>query len=97
MTALRDIVVVLDGSARSEIRLDIAVALAQQHDAHLTGLSALTLLMPPRAVVPPHSNPEMATQARLPIADLGCCAAPPSLSGSGQGGGRKGRADRGCI
>ncbi len=62
MIALRDIVVVLDGSAPSEIRLDIAVALAQQHDAHLTGLSALTLLMPPRAVVPPHSNPEMATQ-----------------------------------
>jgi hypothetical protein len=43
MEALRDIVVVLDDSARSEIRLNIAVALAQQHDAHLTGLSALDL------------------------------------------------------
>lgn len=58
MTALRDIIVVLDDSAASEIRLDIAVALAQQHGAHLTGLSALDLLMPTRAVVQPRSNPE---------------------------------------
>ena len=62
MTALRDIVVVLDDSAASEIRLDIAVALAQQHGAHLTGLSALALLMPMRPVVRPRSNPEVETQ-----------------------------------
>jgi nucleotide-binding universal stress UspA family protein len=62
MTALRDIVVVLDDSSASEIRMDIAVALAQQHGAHLTGLSALELLMPTRLVVPPRSNPEVDTQ-----------------------------------
>ena len=62
MTALRDIVVVLDDSSASEIRMDIAVALAQQHGAHLTGLSALELLMPTRPVVPPRSNPEVDTQ-----------------------------------
>jgi len=48
MTALRDIVVVLDNSAPSESRLATAVALAQQHDAYLTGLSALDLLTPPQ-------------------------------------------------
>ena len=62
MTALRDIVVMLDDSAASEIGLDIAVALAQQHGAHLTGLSALALLMPMRPVVRPRSNPEVETQ-----------------------------------
>ena len=38
MTGLRDIVVVLDDSTLSEARL--AIALAKQHGAHLTGLSA---------------------------------------------------------
>jgi len=36
MTALRDIVVVLDDTAQSRIRLGIAVALARQHGAYLT-------------------------------------------------------------
>ena len=72
MTALRDIAVVLDDSAASEIRMDIAVALAQQHGAHLTGLSALELLMPTRPVVRPRSNPEVDTQPAFPIAELGC-------------------------
>ena len=58
MTALQDIVVVLDNSAASKIRMDIAVALAQQHGAHLTGLSALELLMPMRPLVQPAGNPE---------------------------------------
>ena len=40
MTALRDIVVVLDDSASSAMRLTVAVDLAQQHGAHLTGFSA---------------------------------------------------------
>jgi nucleotide-binding universal stress UspA family protein len=58
MTALQDIVVVLDDSAASKIRMDIAVALAQQHGAHLTGLSALELLMPTRPLVQPAGSPE---------------------------------------
>jgi hypothetical protein len=57
MTALHDIVVVLDNSAPSEIRLATAVALARQHDAHLTGLSALDLLTPVRPVVRPRAIP----------------------------------------
>ena len=43
MTALRDIVVVLDDSASSEMRLTVAVVRAQLHGAHLTGFSALDL------------------------------------------------------
>lgn len=43
---LRDLVVLLDGSARSEVVLDVAVRLARRHDAHLTGLCPLDLLMP---------------------------------------------------
>src|ERR1700712_5875458 len=71
MTALRDIAVVLDDSAASEIRLDIAVALAQQHGAHLTGLSALELLMPTRPVVRPRGNPEVETQPASPLLNWG--------------------------
>ena len=48
MTTLRDIVVVLDDPASSEMRLTVAVVLAQQHGAHLTGFSALDLLLPAR-------------------------------------------------
>ena len=51
MTMLRDMVVVLEESPRSEIRLDIAIALAKRHSAHLTGISALELLMPTRPLV----------------------------------------------
>jgi nucleotide-binding universal stress UspA family protein len=65
MTALQDIVVVLDNSAPSEIRLATAVALARQHAAHLTGLSALDLLTPARPVVRPRGNPEVDTQPAL--------------------------------
>jgi nucleotide-binding universal stress UspA family protein len=71
MAALRDIAVVLDGSAASENRLDIAVALAQQHGAHLTGLSALALLMPTRPVVRPRGHPEMDTPPTSPLLNWG--------------------------
>jgi nucleotide-binding universal stress UspA family protein len=43
---LRDLVVVLDGSARDEAKLAVAVGLAQRHNAHLTGLCALEILLP---------------------------------------------------
>src|SRR4051794_25784781 len=71
MITLRDIAVVLDDSAASEVRLDIAVALAQQHGAHLTGLSALELLMPTRPVVRPRSNPEVDTQPASQLLNWG--------------------------
>lgn len=67
MTALRDIVVVLDGSAASEMRLTVAVALAQQHGAHLTGFSAMDLLLPARPAVQPRDNPQVDT---LPASQL---------------------------
>lgn len=38
---LRDIVVLLDGSARDDTTLGIAMGLARRNDAHLTGLCAL--------------------------------------------------------
>ena len=41
---LRDILVVLDGSARSEVVLGVALGLARQHDAHLTGFCPLAVL-----------------------------------------------------
>ncbi len=49
MTALQDILVVLDDTGRSDIRLAIAGRLAQKHNAHLTGISALDLVTPARA------------------------------------------------
>ena len=58
MKGLRDIMVVLEESERSEIRLAMAVALAQQYDAHLTGFSALDLLTPAKPFVPRRGNPE---------------------------------------
>ncbi len=76
MIALRDIIVVIDESARSEIRLAIAVALAQQHNAYLTGISALDLLMPARPVVRPRGYQELDTQPAAPLLNLG--AAHPS-------------------
>jgi nucleotide-binding universal stress UspA family protein len=36
--AYKDILVHLDGSARGEVRLDIAIELAKRHQSHLTGL-----------------------------------------------------------
>src|SRR3954454_25288291 len=44
--ALRDLVVLLDGSPRDEARLAAAVALARRDDAHLTGFCPLGLLLP---------------------------------------------------
>jgi nucleotide-binding universal stress UspA family protein len=45
--ALRDLVVLLDGSARDETKLAVALGLARRHDAYLTGLCPLELLLPP--------------------------------------------------
>ena len=67
MTTLRDIVVVLDESASSEIRLTVAVGLAQQYGAHLTGVSALDLLRPASPAARPHDNPLVYT---LPASKL---------------------------
>jgi nucleotide-binding universal stress UspA family protein len=43
---LRDFVVLLDGSARDEAKLAVALDLARRHDAHLTGFCPLELLLP---------------------------------------------------
>jgi nucleotide-binding universal stress UspA family protein len=43
---LRDLVVLLDGSIRDEAKLAVAVELVRRHDAHLTGLCPLELLLP---------------------------------------------------
>jgi nucleotide-binding universal stress UspA family protein len=59
--ALRDIMVVLDGSAQSEIRLTIAVALARKHDAFLNGFCALEMLRPVRVDVRPGDYPDADT------------------------------------
>ena len=76
MTALRDILVVLDDSPASETRLAIAIALAQQHNAYLTGLSTLELLTPARSVVQPRGTLE--TDAPPEAALLNWGAARPS-------------------
>src|ERR1700753_2069417 len=44
--SLRDLVVLLDGSARDETKLAAAVHLARRNDAHTTGLCPLELLLP---------------------------------------------------
>ncbi len=44
---LRDLLVVLDDAPRNAVRLGIALDLARQHDARLTGICPLDLLMPP--------------------------------------------------
>jgi len=43
---LRDLLVVLDGSARDSTKLAVAVELARRSDAHVTGLCPLELLLP---------------------------------------------------
>jgi nucleotide-binding universal stress UspA family protein len=43
---IRDLVVLLDGSARDETKLSAAIDLARRHNAHLTGLCPLELLLP---------------------------------------------------
>jgi nucleotide-binding universal stress UspA family protein len=69
MTGLRDIVVVLDDSTLSEARLATAVALAKQHGAHLTGLSALDVLKSRRSVMQRRGTPEADTQRMTQVAD----------------------------
>jgi nucleotide-binding universal stress UspA family protein len=71
MAALRDITVVLDDAAPSETRLTIAIALAQQHNAYLTGLSALDLLTPARPVVQPRDPLETDAPPASPLLNLG--------------------------
>jgi len=71
MTALRNLVVLLDDSASSETRLAIAMALAQQHDAYLTGLSALDLLLPARPVRQRRGSLEPNTAPESPLLNLG--------------------------
>ncbi|HEY0185418.1 MAG TPA: universal stress protein [Rhodopila sp.] len=44
--SLRDLTVLLDGSERDSVKLSVAVQLAHQHGAHLTGLCPLELLLP---------------------------------------------------
>src|SRR5271165_4806374 len=44
--ALRDLVVLLDGSPRDDARLAVALGLARRDDAHLTGLCPFELLLP---------------------------------------------------
>lgn len=61
MPAFRDIIVVLDDSTASEIRLELAVAIAQRHDAHLTGFSALGMLMPARPYMQPLTYSQVET------------------------------------
>src|SRR5471030_1243904 len=43
---LRDLVVLLDGSARDQAKMAVAIELARRSDAHLTGLCPLELLLP---------------------------------------------------
>src|SRR4051812_45130222 len=75
IAALRDITVVLD-AAPSETHLTLALALAQQHNAYLTGLSALDLLMPARPVVRSRGYPEADTPPGSQLLNLG---APPPV------------------
>lgn len=43
---LRDLMVVLDGSARDDTKMAVALDLAHRHNAHLIGLCPLELLLP---------------------------------------------------
>lgn len=82
MPAFRDIVVVLDDSTASEVRLELAVAIAQRHDAHLTGFSALGMLMPARPYMQSRTYSQVET---LPASQMlnwsaGSLAASPATS-----------------
>jgi nucleotide-binding universal stress UspA family protein len=44
--SLRDLLVVLDGAPSSAVRLAVAIDLAHRHDAHVSGLCPLELLLP---------------------------------------------------
>ena len=65
MMPLRDILVVLDDTPRSDIRLSAAVRLAQRHEAHLTGISALDIVTPPKHLPLPYGFLE--TEMRGPV------------------------------
>ncbi|HUC19267.1 MAG TPA: universal stress protein [Acetobacteraceae bacterium] len=56
--ALRDILVVLDASARNEARLTLAMALARRHGAGLNGFCAMGLLSAPEPAQAPPRYPE---------------------------------------
>jgi nucleotide-binding universal stress UspA family protein len=71
IAALRDITVVLDDAAPSQIRLSFALALAQQHNAYLIGLSVLDLLMPARPIVHPRGYAEADTPPGSQLLNLG--------------------------
>jgi nucleotide-binding universal stress UspA family protein len=43
---LRDLLVLIDGSKRCQAVLALAIRMARQHDAHLTGICPLSLLFP---------------------------------------------------
>ncbi len=57
--ALKDLLVIVDSSAAAAARIDYAAALAERHDAHLTGLFVKTL---PR--LPAYILAEMPVEAR---------------------------------
>ena len=84
MQTLRDIVVVLDDSPASAMRLDLAVALAQQHDAHLTGFSALDLLVPPRTVTQPRVPPLLDTLSASQVLNWSSVTVASYPDGDGQ-------------
>ncbi len=56
--ALRDILMVLDASARNEARLALAVALARRHGAGLIGFCPMELLSAPEPIEAPPRYPE---------------------------------------
>lgn len=60
----KTILVHLDAGARSAERLEIALALADRHDAHLVGLFALSAMHLPSYIRPDASQPLVAAQAR---------------------------------
>ncbi len=57
--SLRDILVVLDGSARDDAKLIMAFALARRNGAHVTGLCATELLVPPEMALAFSGYPDM--------------------------------------
>jgi nucleotide-binding universal stress UspA family protein len=58
---IKDIVVVLDDTARAKAVLTIALEQAQRHQAHLIGLCPLELLMPPDAGLAQDGHPDFIT------------------------------------
>ncbi|MBV8458515.1 MAG: hypothetical protein JO122_18095, partial [Acetobacteraceae bacterium] len=58
---IKDIVVVLDDSARAKTVLTIALEQAQRHESYLTGLCPLELLMPPDPGLTQGERPDFIT------------------------------------